>query len=149
MSEKHGGPTTLIRTPCRRADVSLADNLRSYAAWLEIERLQREDGSGEAYLDDIWEDLRIAADLLDPAPSRRASEPLVSNSTLVPPRGVSEFRCEFCGEDYPWHHNECHYVTELARIEVAVTELVKCRCGVLLRPKTECGLCGAMSRGRR
>lgn len=64
-------------------------------------------------------------------------------------RGVSEFTCEWCGEDYPRHHKKCRYVTELARIEAAVSELVKCRCGVLLQPKTRCGSCGATSRGRR
>lgn len=33
-----------------------------------------------------------------------------------PKRGVSEFTCEFCGEDYPWHHKKCGFVTELARL---------------------------------
>lgn len=61
-----------------------------------------------------------------------------------PPRGSSEFTCEFCGEGYPFHHKKCSYVAELRRIDTRIAELSKCRCGVLFDPsRGPCGSCGA------
>lgn len=111
-----------IRTPCRRTELSLADNLRSYAAWLETERLQREDGSGEAYLDDIWEDLRHAADLVDRVeefyPPRRRK----------PTMGTTNF-CKHCG-----HKESNHAVSGFCGIYSCLCETFE----VLPQPATIC-----------
>ena len=84
--------------------LGIADELASY----EESRLIRSVSVRMAVLEAVRA-LRFAAD-------QAKREPLVSNPTLIPPRGVSEFTCEFCGEDYPWHHKKCGYVTELARL---------------------------------